>query len=200
MKNCRTEHSKYDLPYIEQLQSGRWLISTNSTALNCLRVPTLSTPAEKGDIWSDNAPVTIPQVAIVTVTEGTTIQCPGFNLRGPVIPDAKSTIIIIKNMSTTEQGDEIIDIQKELASNTTWEKLPYVGGEVDALLEQLLAQTTPTSHSMIWPMWHNQHAGKLMISLACAIVALIIIFFFITRYHNRPAAEKITIARPSFTA
>ncbi|CAF4691101.1 unnamed protein product, partial [Rotaria magnacalcarata] len=86
-------------------------------------------------IWSENSQAIVPPIALISVPNGTTIHCPGFNLLGSMILDAKANILnIIKNLSQIEENNEIIDIHKEFNSNTTWEKLPYVSGSVDALI------------------------------------------------------------------
>ncbi|CAF4411083.1 unnamed protein product [Rotaria magnacalcarata] len=79
--------------------------------------------------------VIVPPVALISVPNGTTIHCPGFNLPGSIILDAKANILnIIKNLSQIEENNESIDIHKEFNSNVTWGKLPYVSGSVDALI------------------------------------------------------------------
>ena len=85
-----------------------------------------------------------PLVAVVSVPNGTIVHCPEFNLPGSTstITDTKPLTNIIKNLSITEEEKEIIDMHKELTSNTTWKKLPYVNGEVDALVQHMLSQAT----------------------------------------------------------
>jgi hypothetical protein len=197
LKNCRIEHTTTTLPYIQQLQYGRWLISTNSTALQCIKTQTGEQLTKKTAVWNDNTQIVIPPMAIVTVQNGTTIQCPGFNLAGPVIPEKISTINIIKNLSTIEEHDDIIDIHKEINSNTTWEKLPYVSNEVDQLLQEMLSQTTPTNQNNYMTQWHNQHSGKLMIILVIVMATVsIVVISLIIYYLKRPTNNKITIALP----
>ena len=94
LKNCRTEHTTIDLPYIQQLQNGRWLISTNSTSLHCIRTQTEERLTKEAAVWNDNTLMIILPMTIITVQNGTTIQCPEFNLPGPIILETRSTSIL----------------------------------------------------------------------------------------------------------
>ena len=40
LRSCRTEQTTISLPHVQQLQNGRWLISTNNTHLHCIRTQT----------------------------------------------------------------------------------------------------------------------------------------------------------------
>jgi hypothetical protein len=196
IRSCRIEQTKTDLPHVQQLQNGRWLISTNNTMLHCIRTPTQHNPSSAITVWSENVQVTIPPTAIVTVPNGTTIHCPEFNLPGPVIPDSRPIITIIKNLSTFEEENEIIDIHKDLISNTTWEKIPYVNGDVDELIQDMVAQAKQIGKNNNTISWHNQNSGKIMIVLSIGIVALIIIIAILTCYVIRSKNTKVTIALP----
>ncbi len=192
LRSCRTEQAKSNLPYIQQLQNGRWLISTNTTSLHCIRTPTQYTLTSKTSIWSENAQVIIPPVAIVTVPNGTTIHCPEFNLPGPITPDTRSIINIIKNLSTIEEDNEVIDMHTELTSNATWDKLPYVNGDIDDWLQDMLATTQTNKENNRIP-WHDQHSRGFMIGLFIVIGGLICIIVFLIWYIKRSINSKITI-------
>nr|ARJ54448.1 envelope fusion glycoprotein [Adineta vaga] len=196
LKNCRTEHTSTNLPYIQQLQNGRWLISTNTTSLHCIKTQIEERLTKEATVWNDNTQITIPPMAIITVNNGTTIQCPGFNLPGPAIPETRSTINIIRNSSTVEEHNDIIDIHKEISSNTTWEKLPYLNDEIDQLLQEMSLQQASTTQQSNIIQWHNQHSGKLMICLVIVTAALIVVSALIILYLKQSANNKITIALP----
>ena len=196
IRSCRIEQTKIDLPYIQQLQNGRWLISTNNSILHCIRTPTQRKPSSVAAIWSENTEVIIPPTAIVTVPNGTTIHCPEFNLPGPIIPDARPIINIIKNLSSFEEDKEIIDIHKDLVANSTWEKIPYVKSEIDELIQDMLAQTAQTGKGNNAVIWHNQHSGKIMLALSAGIGLLVIIAVMLVWYVIRSKNSKITIALP----
>jgi hypothetical protein len=199
LRSCRTEQTKINLPHIQQLQNGRWLISMNNTSLHCIRTPTQYTRTSSTSIWNENSEVIIPPVAIVTVPNGTTIHCPEFNLPGPITPDTRSIINIIKNLSTIEEDNEVIDMHKELTSNVTWDKLPYLNGDIDELLQEML-ETTQTSKANNVISWHNQHSSKFIIGLSIIIAALIVIIVFLIWYAKRSINGKITIALPTMSA
>ena len=197
LRNCRSEHTGTNLPYIQQLQNGQWFISTNNTPLHCIRTLTQDKSSGSTIVWSENAQVIIPPVAIVTVPNGTTIHCPEFNLPGPVIPDARSTINIIRNLSTIVENNEIIDMYKELNSNETWQKLPYLNGDIDALVQDMLSQTTQANNNNNIMPWHNQHSGKIMICLFVIIIILIIGIIWFILYVTRAINTNVTIALPN---
>ncbi len=77
-----------------------------------------------------------------------------------------------------------------------WNKLPYLNGDIDALLKEMLLQTTQTSRGNTTP-WHNQHSGKFMTCLFIAIVMLIVSIAFLIWYVLRSMNGKITIALPT---
>ena len=145
LRNCRIEQAKVNLPYIRQLKNGRWLISTNHTTLHCIRAPTQTNVASETAVWSENVQVVIPPNAIVTVPNRTTIHCPKFNLPGPITPDVRPIINVIKNLSILEEHSAIIDMHQELTSNITWNKLPYINRDLPELIQEMLAQATETS-------------------------------------------------------
>lgn len=128
--------------------------------------------------------------------KGTTIHCPEFNLPGPVIPGARPIINIIKNLSSFEEDKEIIDIHKDLIANSTWEKIPYVKGEIDELIQDVIAQTEQTRKGNNAVTWHNQHFGKLMIALSAGIAVVIIISVILIWYVIRSNNSKMIIALP----
>ncbi|CAF1539839.1 unnamed protein product [Adineta ricciae] len=196
LTNCRTEHTATNLPYIQQLQNGRWLISTNSTSLHCIRTQMEEKPTEEAAVWNDNTQLIIPPIAIITVQNGTTVHCPGFNLPGPVISETRSTINIIKNLSTIEEHSEIIDIHKEIDSNSTWEKLPYITDEIDQLLQEMSSQQSPNKQQSDNMQWHNQHSGKIMIFLVSVVVGLTVIICLVIFHLKKSTDNKITIALP----
>ncbi|CAF1269672.1 unnamed protein product [Rotaria magnacalcarata] len=199
LMSSRTEETKLDLPHIQQIQSGQWLISTNNTYLHCIRVPTQPILTSRTRIWSENSQVFVPPVALISVPNGTTIHCPGFNLPGSIIPDTKAIINIIKNLSQIEENEEIIDMHKELNSNATWEKLPYVSGDVNALIQHVLSQTTQESRHMYMTPLDNQDSKQFPILhyIVIGILVVVIIIALATWCIKRSVASKITIALPS---
>nr|ARJ54450.1 envelope fusion glycoprotein [Adineta vaga] len=197
--NCRTESAKVNLPHIQQLENGRWLISTNNTSLHCIRTTTQLEPSGRAAVWSENTEMIIPPVALISVMNGTTIHCPGFNLPGPLTPNTKSVINIIKNLSTAESTNEIIDMHKDLASNETWQKLPYINGEMDVLMQEMLLQTTyPTNYEVKLP-WHTQHSGKLLIIVFVSFIMLTITIILLVWRSKQTQSGGITIALPQIT-
>lgn len=199
LKNCRTKHAKVNLPYIQQVQTGRWMISTNNTFLHCIRTTTQIKPATKTAVWSENEEAIIPPVAIISVPNGTTIYCPGFNLPGPITPDSKSIINIIKNLSTVPSMNEITDMHQDLLSNETWEKLPYINGDIDALLEKMISQTTQKSNNDDRIPWHSEHAGKVLIIImfGLGLFILVIIIVLFLRRTKQPTDNIVRIALQS---
>ena len=175
LTNCRIEPSTTNLPHIEQIQNGQWLISTNNSYLHCIRATIQLKTSNKPAVWSENLQVIIPPVAVVSVPNGTIVHCPGFNLPGSTITDIKPIINIIKNLSITEENKEVIDMHKELVSNATWEKLPYVNGEVDALIQHMLSQTIHTEKTNVKKTYLNRTSSNIIILLLVAIVLLVII-------------------------
>ncbi|CAF1930193.1 unnamed protein product, partial [Rotaria magnacalcarata] len=96
------------------------------------------------------------------------------------------------------QNNEIIDMHKELNSITTWEKLPYVSGDMDALIKHMLSQTTQTSRHVYRTPPHNQNSKQFTILLSIVIGILITAIIVILTWRiKRSTGNKITIALPS---
>lgn len=85
-------------------------------------------------------------------------------------------------------------------SNTTWEKLPYLNGDIDELIQDMLVQATEIGKNNNAISWHSQHTGKFMIGLFILIVALVIIIAFIIWYGKRSMNSKVTIKLPNVIA
>ena len=117
----------------------------------------------------------MPPVALVSVPNGTIVHCPRFNLPGSAITDIKPIINIIKNLSITEENKEVIDMHKELVSNATWKKLPYVNSEVDALIQHMLSQTIHAEKNNFKRTHLNRSSSKVIVLLLVSIVLLTII-------------------------
>jgi hypothetical protein len=109
-------------------------------------------------------------------------------------------INIIRNLSTFEEDNAIINMHKELTSNTMWDKLRYVNRDLNELIKEMVAQAIQTSIINSVISWHNQHSGKLMLGFFILIGLLTVITVFLIWYNKRPTANKIIIALPNVTA
>ncbi len=77
---------------------------------------------------------------------------------------------------------------------------PYFNGDVDELIQDMLAQATQMVKNNNAISWHSQHTGKFMIGLFILIVALVIFIVFIIWYGKRSMNSKVTIKLPNVTA
>ena len=94
LSSCQTT-SVPPLPfYLRQLRDNIWVISSLEP-LYCLNIPKTDYSIVRQQTWNMNNQLILPPVAIVNVTPGYTIACPGFTLVGrPIISRASSLVIL----------------------------------------------------------------------------------------------------------
>ena len=66
-------------------------------------------------------------------------------------------------------------MHNELVSNATWEKLSYVNGEVDALIQHMLSQTIHAEKTNFKKTYLNRNSSNVIVLLLVSIVLLAII-------------------------
>ena len=91
-------------------------------------------------------------------------------------------------------------MHQELTSNITWNKLPYINGDLPELIQEMLAQAAETSsiHNAI--SWHTQHLSKIMIGLFTLVGILIVASVIFIGYTKCLTGDKNKIVLPSASA
>ena len=68
--------------------------------------------------WSVNEEIILPPVAIVNVTTGYTVACPGFTLVGRPITSNTSSLTLLYNNSVMNINKSVVDIHQYMIRNT----------------------------------------------------------------------------------
>ncbi len=89
--SCQTTSVNRSSFFLQQLRDNLWVTVTSSReSIHCLKVPKTEYSDVRQQAWNMNKQLVLPPVALVNVTSGYTIVCPGFNLVGRPIPSSES--------------------------------------------------------------------------------------------------------------
>lgn len=142
--------------FIRSLRDNLW-ITSSPRPMHCLKTPQVKYFNTKQYTEGMNEEIILPHVALVNVTPGYTVSCPGFTLVGRSIPSYVPSLIILYNSSASTKNISVMDVYKYITENITWFKdKNMVDRERDAL-KDFIYQTDAVSHvhtpvsSYLWP-------------------------------------------------
>ena len=142
LSSCQTT-SVPPLPfYLRQLRDNIWVISSLEP-LYCLNIPKTDYSIVRQQTWNMNNQLILPPVAIVNVTPGYTIACPGFTLVGRPIISRASSLAILYNNSLLSNNVSIVDVYQHLKKNTSWLNTKPGEQRMEALLKRIREPFTP---------------------------------------------------------
>jgi hypothetical protein len=119
LSSCQTTPVSRLPFFLKQLRDNLW-ITSSPEPLHCLRIPKTEYSIIRQQVWNMNDRIVLPPVALVNVTPGHTIACPGFTLVGrPKISSAPSLVILYNNSILTS-NISVVDVYRHLKENTSW--------------------------------------------------------------------------------
>ena len=185
LSKCHTKLNSRKSTFIRQLTENIWITSSRKS-LHCLKIPKIeyySTSIQHtGTI---NQPIILPTVALVNVTPGYTIVCPGFALVGPPKKTENSSLIILYNGKLPSSNMPVLDIYKHLTENTTWFTKNWTEKSFDRFLNHINQSIAMSTNEK--PKSTPIHRWVLMIVLMSLIIFMMLIIFkyyFIRHYHQ----------------
>ena len=105
--------------FLRQLRDNLW-VTSSLESLHCLKIPKTEYSAIRQQNWNMNEQLILPSVALVNVTPGHTIACPGFTLVGRPIPSSVPSLVIMHNNSLLTDKISVVNVYQHLKENTSW--------------------------------------------------------------------------------
>jgi hypothetical protein len=134
LSKCQTTPVPADKYFIRQLRDNLW-ITSSSKPIHCVKIPRNKYFHATQQVSSINEEIILPPVAIVNVTEGHIVACPGFTLVGrPVTPNASSLVILHHN-GTFTKNITVMNVHQYITENMTWFKKNVAEQERKAFVE-----------------------------------------------------------------
>lgn len=185
--SCRIE--SHPEPVFVHRVGQHWAISTNTTT-KCHPVKFSDTEQMK---VIPNKEMILPPVALITITETTSLTCDHFFLPG--LPNQIGpTISLIENTTLYPVQNQLLDLQVKLNNNSHWAKLPYIPPNMQALIEFI--SKTPPSPPIITHFTHYTNMTTFIIlALIGVTLGLIVALFYRTR-SNRSKKRNLMITLP----
>ena len=104
--------------------------------------------------WNMNEGIILPPVALVNVTEGHTVTCPGFTLVGRPVTTNASSLVILHKSEVFTKNISVMNIHEYIIENMTWFKKNVAERgrknfmEFMHLIDGISTYRTPTSNYM----------------------------------------------------
>jgi hypothetical protein len=133
LSRCDTTSVITEKFFLRQLRDNFW-ITSSPNPINCVKVPRTEYFNAMRRTWSSSEEITLPPVALVNVTEGYAIVCPGFILVGrPPIANV-SSVIIMHNNYTLIKNISVMNVYKYITKNMTWFRKKMTQQEKEAMM------------------------------------------------------------------
>ena len=174
LSSCQTT-SVHPLPFfLRQLRDNLW-ITSSSESLHCLRIPKTEYSAIRQQTWNMNEQIVLPPVALVNVTPGYTIACPGYTLVGRPIMSHASSLVILYNNSLLTNNISVVDVYRHLKENTSWFNTKPGEQRMDALMKRIREPITVPITQTFYPK-HTWALSMSTISWVLSGVACMVVF------------------------
>ena len=160
--------------FLRQLRDNLW-ISSSSEPLHCLRIPHVHYSVLRQEGWNLNQQLTLPPIALVNVTPGYTIACPGYTLVGSPIPSNASSLVIQYKNSFLMNNISVVDVYKHLHENTSWFNTNSSEKRIDGIIRRMRESMTISPNELYYPKYQWSTSPSIidwiLTGLVCAIVA-----------------------------
>ena len=162
LSKCQTTPVPTSKYFLEQLRDNFW-ITSSPESIHCLKIPQTEYLSAMQHTWSMNEEIILPPVALVNVTPGYTITCPGFTLVGrPVISNATS-LVILYNTSVLAKNISVMNVHQHIIGNMTWFKRNIIDQERKDL-KDFIDKSNAASHVHIPFSGHMWSYGMSILS------------------------------------
>ncbi|CAF4003604.1 unnamed protein product [Adineta steineri] len=122
--------------FVQQLRDNLY-VTSSPEPLHCLNIPQTEYSVIRQQSWNKNEELVLSPVALVNVTPGYTIACPGFTLVGRAIPSIAPSLVILYNNSLLTNNISVVDVYPYLKENTTWFNTKPGELRMDALFKRI---------------------------------------------------------------
>jgi len=141
-----------------------------------------------------NEQLVLPLVALVNVTPGSTIACPGFSLTGRPIEKVVPSVVILYNNNLTLNNISVLDVHRHIKGNSSWSKRKFIGQELKDILR--LIEQPPVTPNV--PLSHTIYVSSFtIILLGCILIgATIITIWYIRHRHPQHFLNNFRLILP----
>lgn len=172
LSNCDTTSVSTEKYFIRQLKDNLW-ITSSAKSMHCLKIPRTEYLNGMQQTWSLNEELILPPVALINVTEGHKVTCPGFTLVGrPVTPNASTLVILHKNDQVTK-NISVMNVHQYIIENITWFKKNVAARErenfMDFMRQMNAVSTYRTTPSTYMPTFGMLSSGYVLFGLSAAL-------------------------------
>jgi hypothetical protein len=179
--------------FLKQLRNNLW-ITSSPQPLHCVTIPRTEFPALSYQTSNLNEQLILPPVALVNVTPGSTIACPGFSLTGRPVEIDTPSVVILYNNTVLRSNITVLNVHRHIAHNNPWSKKKFIGQEIQNILQLVEQPHYLPKNFYSHPIYMS---SAIMILLACIlVVAIIAIIWYIRRCHPQHILKNVRVTLP----
>ena len=188
LSSCQTAPVPSSAFFLRQLRDNLW-VTSSLNSLYCLKIPRPEYSTDVQQTWNMNEQIILPPVALVNVTPGYTIACPGFTLVGRPIVSNTSSLITLYHSSLLPSNISVVNVYQYLTKNTTWFKAGLNQQRVETMITRI-RQPINISTIQTHQAMHKWSFGLLMISwVSFGLIAISLYCVF--RCKRRNSLQKV---------
>ncbi|CAF0931792.1 unnamed protein product [Adineta ricciae] len=190
LSKCQTALVAPEPFFLRQLRDNLWVISSPEP-LHCLKILSAEHSALRQQTWNINSQLLLPPVALVNVTPGYTIACPGFTLVGHHIPSSAPSLVVLYNNSLLSNNISIVNIDRYLRENTSWFSVKSREQKIDDIIKRMHEPiAVPVSEH---PKFHLNHTWYFGASVFSWIFIGLILFviYYVYRFKRKQILQNI---------
>lgn len=179
LSSCHAKYVSHSGVFVRQLTDNIW-VTSSSESLHCLKIPKIEYRTSNHQTLNKSQQIILPPVALVNVTPGYTILCPGFTLVGRPRTSNVSSLIILNDMGLFSINMSIVDVSRHLTDNTTWFKTNWTEQRMQEIINDLRQPiTVPTTRQ--FPPIHKWSLNMLVTKLTFFGLAASLIYLAFRR-------------------
>jgi hypothetical protein len=188
LHSCRTE--RYSDPIFVHRIGSHWAISTNfSTSCHSVSISPIV-----HNYALHEADRLLPPVSLITVAPNTTLVCDRFSI--PSLPILNSPpLTILDSRCINASTVDFFDLHLSLTNDTRWNKLSYIPGHLQAILDFLATtSSTPIPHTVLGWSRHPFSSSAMILIVVLSLGLSVFIFVFFCR---APTVPTVRFALPT---
>ena len=176
LSGCHTTRVPTSSYFYRQLRDNFW-ITSSPAPIHCLKIPRSEHTSAMKQTWNMNEEIILPSVSLVNVTEGYTIECPGFTLIGRTIKSNVSSLVIMYNKGLLTKNISVINVHQYITQNMTWFKKNKIDEQKKELKDfidktRAIANLQPSFSTPIWS--YVSSSSWIVVGLIAVVVYLVL--------------------------
>lgn len=179
--------------FLRQLHDNLW-ITSSLQSLHCVIVRNYDLQSLAHQASSPNEQLILPPVALVNVTPGHTIVCPGFSLTGSALNQNAPSVIILYNNTSFLNNVSVLNVYRHLTRNNSWSTPKLLEHEVKQMIQFAEKRSSMPTFSLPHPMYLSVISVLLLgCILTCAAITTIC---YIRRCYSTRLLQDLRVALP----